>query len=159
MKSLISCCLIFFSCFTIACAQQDQLADPIPYFMAIIVSDVDTSINWYDNTLGFEVLNRVDMSERGLRQANLKHGDAALELIELSTALSPKDLLKGKPKKTKIAGLFKFGFAVNDFDEWAKFLTDKIPGLEDQIVNDPNTGKKMVIILDPDGNRIQLFEK
>lgn len=159
MNNLICFCLLFFWSPTLINAQQEELSDPVPYFMAVIVSDIDASIHWYGNTLGFDVLTKVDMSERGFRQANLKRGKAALELIEFTTALYPKEILKDQPKKTRIAGFFKFGFSVNDFDEWVSHLSDKIENLQDQIVKDPISGKRMMIILDPDGNRIQLFEQ
>ena len=88
------------------------------------MSNIDASSQWYSDVLGFETLNRVDMEERGIRQANLKRGNATIELIEIITAIYPKDILKGKAKRTQIAGYFKIGFSVSDFDKWENFLTE-----------------------------------
>ncbi len=140
-------------------AQTSSLPDPKPYFTAIIVENIDASIDWYGKTLGYEVINQNDMSDRGFRQANLQRGNALLELIELSSAASPAELLKDQPPRTRIQGLFKIGFTVSSFDEWIKFLTDEEVEFNGSVVNDPNSGKQMIIILDPDGNRIQLFEE
>lgn len=139
--------------------QPDKLSDPEPYFSAIIVENIDTSIDWYGKILGYEIINKVDMSDRGFRQANLKRGDSLLELIELSTALSPAELLSDKPARTRIKGFFKFGFTVSAFDDWMKFLTVSDVNFNGSVVEDPNSGKRMIIMLDPDGNRIQLFEE
>ena len=59
----------------------------------------------------------------------------------------------------RIIGLFKIGFVVTDFEKWVDHLIDKEVDFCGNIVTDDNTEKRMVIITDPDGNRIQIFEK
>jgi catechol 2,3-dioxygenase-like lactoylglutathione lyase family enzyme len=108
-----------------------------PYFGAVIVQDIDKAVAWYGKTLGYEVINRIDLPKRNIRQANLQREGALLELIQTGKTLHPKTLLANQPKKTKIGGFFKLGFQVTD----------------------PLSGKRTVLILDPDGNRIQLFEQ
>ncbi|NQZ11736.1 MAG: VOC family protein, partial [Algicola sp.] len=114
---------------------------------------------WYHKKLGFELVNRVDMPKRGFSQANLKRQGAFIELIETNKTLNPVELLAGTPKKTKIGGFFKLGFQVADFDLWLKWLTKAQVKLYGTVVKDPVSGKRTVLILDPDGNRIQLFER
>ncbi len=128
-------------------------------FTAIIVNDIDISIQWYKDILGYETLNIQKREDMGLRQANLSNEHNALELIELKSAQSTKELLSNFPPKTKIKGLFKFGFSVDHFDEWIDHLKHFEVNLVGSVVTDPTTNKKMVVLLDPDGNRIQLFEK
>ncbi len=53
-------------------AQNNPTQDLEAYFSAMIVSDFDSSINWYSNTLGFEVISRIESVERGFKQSNLK---------------------------------------------------------------------------------------
>ncbi len=151
---LILCPLVFTSL-----AQSKELSDPQPYFSAIIVADMDTSLDWYTKNFGFEVLSNVDMSDRGFRQANLTRGSALIELIELSSALPQKELLANQPARSRIQGFFKFGFTVADLDSWIDFLEKGEVDFNGSVVEDPNTGKRMIIVLDPDGNRIQLFEE
>ena len=140
-------------------SQSSKLPDLKPYFVAIIVRNIDTSSQWYSEVLGFEILNRVNMEERGFRQANLKRGTATIELIEIDTAIYPLDILKGKAKRTQIAGYFKIGFSVSDFDKWENFLTKSGVEFHGSVVRDKTSNKRIVIITDPDGNRIQLFEE
>ncbi|MDY8138234.1 VOC family protein [Aquimarina sp. 2201CG5-10] len=139
-------------------SQDKNLSDLKPYFTAIVVSDIDVSIQWYEDKLGFKVRNKTEVEERGLKQANLQRADAIIELIQLKSSLSPKDILKEKPRGTFINGYFKFGFAVSDFDQWIKHLSESKAEFHGSVVKDPVSGKKMIIIKDPDGNRIQLFE-
>ncbi len=81
--------LIWVSSYCIA--QSEFLPDPEAYYSALIVSDIDSSIAWYSNGFGFEVLNKTESKERGFIQANLKRGNILIELIELNTAISLKD--------------------------------------------------------------------
>ncbi|MDW3210386.1 MAG: VOC family protein [Reichenbachiella sp.] len=140
-------------------AQNTPPNDLTPYFNAIIVSNMDSSLVWYQQTLGYEVLNSKQFPEMGFKQANLKKGNASLELIELNSAIDPKELILNYDSKTKVLGLFKLGFQVDDFDLWIAFLKLKQVSFNGGVVKDETTGKRIVIILDPDSNRIQLFER
>ena len=97
-----------------------------------------------------EVLNRVENSERGFKQANLRRGKFQLEVLEIDNVTMPDQ---------RVGGYFKFGFTVEKFNQWVEDLRDKDVDFHGSIVKDPATGKSMVIIKDPDGNRIQIFEK
>lgn len=151
--------LILTLTFASTTAQTESLPDPEAYFSAIIVNNIDESITWYSSIMGFEVLNKVVLEERGISQANLKRGAVLLELIELKSAVNAGDVLKTYSKKTKIKGFFKFGLLVSEFDAWIDFLEKSNVVFNGSVVTDPQSGKKMVVIKDPDGNRIQLFEK
>ena len=140
-------------------SQLNSLPKPEAHFSAIIVTNIETSINWYATSFGFKVLNKVTSNERGFKQANLKCGTTLIELIELKTSLSPTELLKKHPKKTRIDGFFKFGFLVSEFEKWMIHLKQIKVDFHGTVVIDPISKKKMVLVKDPDGNRIQLFEK
>lgn len=140
-------------------AQNDISQDLEAYFSALIVSDFDASISWYSNVLGFEVINRLESVERGFKQTNLKRGNILIELIELNKAVHLKDVVPNYNDKTRTIGFFKIGFWVTDFEKWIDHLTDKKVDFYGSIVTDDSTSKRMVIITDPDGNRIQIFEK
>lgn len=156
-QALILLSLIFIS--FISYGQNDTLPIPEAYFSAIIVNDIESSITWYSSNFGFKVLNKIESEEKGFKQANLKCGNILIELIELKSSLSPQNLLENYPKKTKIDGFFKFGFLVSEFDKWVAFLKQSKAEFYGSVVTDNISGKKILIIMDPDGNRIQLFEK
>lgn len=140
-------------------AQEVERPNLQPYFVAIIVSDLDSSLNWYQKKLGFTIENELRLPERGLGQANLTNGQMKLELIELATALAPSESIPDYGPKTKLQGLFKFGFTTPDFDEWMEYLQQQEVSFQGDVVQDPVRRVRMIIVLDPDGNRIQLFEE
>lgn len=139
--------------------QSNSLSDPEPYFSAIIVKDLNTSLDWYSEVLGYEILNNKNFPEMNFKQANLKRGDSAIELIELGSAISPAEVISDFNSKSKLIGLFKIGFRVENFDKWIKHLEQSKVNFHGRVVIDELSGKRMVIFKDPDDNRIQLFEK
>ncbi|MFT7234233.1 MAG: catechol-2,3-dioxygenase [Cyclobacteriaceae bacterium] len=140
-------------------AQTDSNLDLEAYFSAVIVSDIGISNNWYSNVLGFTVVSMVESKERGFKQSNLKKEAILIELIELDNAVSSKEVVPNYTNKTRIIGFFKTGFLVSDFSKWIKHLATEKVDFYGDIITDDKTGKKMMIITDPDGNRIQIFEK
>ena len=157
-KILIISCLAVWIPF-LSYAQNDPAQDLEAYFAAIIVSNLDSSINWYSNTLGFKVMNRIESNERGFKQSNLKKGDVLIELIELDKAVNLQDIAPNYSSKMRIIGFFKIGFLVLDFDKRIDHFTNEEVEFYGNVVTDDITGKRMVIIMDPDRNRIQIFEK
>ncbi|MGH1364640.1 MAG: VOC family protein [Calditrichia bacterium] len=158
MKSFVTVLMLLLIPFTLF-SQDDPISDPEPYFTAMIVSNIDTTLEWYTNNLGFEMVSRVDLEERGLRMANLKCGKAWIELIELKGAVSPGELMVETPKKIRIIGLFKIGYLVAELDQWVTRLKNAGVEFNGDVVKDQHSGRRMVIVKDPDGNRVQLFEK
>ena len=140
-------------------AQLDSLSLPESYFSAFIVENIDSSISWYEKTLGFSILNKNEYPKMGFKQANLKMGNTLIELIELQSAISLEEVLPDFNKKTKVIGIFKFGFTVTDFDKWILHLKKLNVNFHGKVVTDSLSKKRMAIILDVDNNRIQLFEK
>jgi len=139
-------------------AQTDQAPELTASFFAIIVEDMDTSLLWYQEKLGFSILNESNLPERSLRQANLKKDHVHLELIELASALKPAEAIANFSPKSKITGFFKVGFRVPDFELWLHHLDKVKIDWQGKVVRDPQSRKRMLIINDPDGNRLQFFE-
>ena len=128
-------------------------------FIALVVSDFDRSMEWYTNTFGFEVLNKTENADRGLKQANLKLGPVKLEIIELNSSIHASSLLDSTQNRVIFQGIFKAGFTIDEFEQKVSAWHDDKIVTKDQVVTDPVSGSRMVILRDPDGNRIQIFEK
>ena len=129
-----------------------------PYFSSIIVSDMNQSLDWYTK-LGFEIVSRNEIKERGLKISNLKSEFGHIELIELRASASPKDLLEGFPDISRMQGFFKIGYVTTQFDDWIEYLQDQSMAVKEDVVEDPVSGNRMIVFKDPDGNRIQIFEE
>jgi hypothetical protein len=82
-----------------------------------------------------------------------------IEIIDLDSSISTIDVIPDYTNKTRIVGFFKLGFLVSNFDNWINHLTRSNVEFYGDVVMDETTGNKIAIILDPDGNRIQIFEK
>ena len=155
-KKILRLFLIGFS--FLSQAQTESTQDLKGSFSAIIVSDINTSIDWYSSVLGLEMLHKTASKERGFKQSNLKKGGVLIELIELNKAINLKKDFPNFNSRMRFNGFFKIGFLVSDFDKWMLDLKKKKVSIYGSVVTDVNSKKRMVIILDPDGNRIQLFE-
>lgn len=145
--------------FTLLLSAQTKSESPQPYFSAIIVSDINASMSWYESHFGFEKVNLIENEARGFKMGNMKNDGAWIEFIELASTLMPNDIIKDKPRGTRIGGYFKFGFTVQDLDAWVAKLKKANVTFRGDVVTDPLSKMRMIIVLDPDGNRVQLFEK
>ena len=141
-----------------ASSQQDSIPELEANFSAFIVKDIDSSSHWYSKMLGFQVIDKKEFPEMGFKQSNLKRGNAFIELIELKSALLPKKAIPDYSAKTRLIGIFKIGFLVSEFDKLIDYLRQNKATFHGNIVVNKLTGKRMVIIKDPDENRIQIFE-
>lgn len=150
---VISLLLIISSQFVLS--QGVELSTPEACCSAIIVEDLEKATNWYAKALRFESVSQFNNAERGIAITNMKSGGIRLELIQIGTSMDPDSLNLGS---ARLQGFFKFGIRVTDFDSWMSHLSPIIPGIENQVVSDPVSKKRMVVIRDPEGNRIQIFE-
>ncbi len=157
MKRFIT--LLLITNFWMSFGQEVGPKDADISFFAIIVNDIEASKKWYENTLGFEVINHNNQQNFGFEIYNLKLGSNKLELIELSSSINVRDSIPHINPKVRLQGLFKVGFSVDNFDNWILHIEKHKIQTQGQVVRDKNSNKRMIILLDPDGNRIQLFEK
>ena len=144
--------MIFFSCLQFN-AQEIQ-----PYFGAVIVNNIDSSVAWYSDVLSLELLKREDDAERGFKIANLGNGKLLIELLELKSSISPKTILEKQPARTWMRGFMKIGFRVKNIESLFNEYKNKNIEFRGGMITDPVSGKKMFIINDPDSNPVQFFE-
>ena len=68
-------------------AQTEAIPPLSPHFSALIVEDIDKAIEWYQNTLGLELINKTENADFAFKQANLKRDAILIELIEFADVL------------------------------------------------------------------------
>ena len=137
-------------------AQQSPSFRVDPYFSALIVKNIDSSVKWYASVLGLKTRFLPDVPQ-GIKVAILESPNVVLEMIENVAWLDPEKLLEGKPDGTRIQGYFKIGFKVTSMDSFIdhlKKLSISIP----RIYKDDNSGKRNFLVEDPDKNLVQFFE-
>jgi predicted enzyme related to lactoylglutathione lyase len=130
-----------------------------PYFTAVVVADIDSSMNWYSKMLDVTLRNRADNPDRGFKQAVLFNSALMIELVELTKGIAKDSLLRNYPAGTQSLGFNKIGFSVSDISAVFNELTAKQATFFGKMVTDPISRKRTFLIRDPDGNFIQFFEQ
>ncbi len=136
--------IVSLSCFL---APPQSAAEAEGSYFAIVVTDIDASLAWYESVLGLEVSARVAESGR-YEIVNLQGAGLFVELIKLEAAADRPDNV--------ISGPFKVGLLVSDLDEFMARLPDSIA--EPEVISDTRNDLLLIQLRDPDNNTIQVVE-
>ena len=157
--------LLLFIGFGCKTTQQEILNKVFqPKLVSIAVQDIDTSIEWYRQKLGFEIERDLkEYPDYGLKLAFLKLDDFHLELIEFANAYKASNFLPNAD--SYMGGVFKIGLVVNDIQGYYDHLkemegVEMVAGLG-ELPDNPIPIKwpsQYFLIADPDGNYIQFFD-
>ena len=119
----------------------------------IRVSDLETSINWYCKTCGFEVLKRTDKSPSGNQLAHLQIPGSSHKL-ELTYSPDfevkfPEDLVHTCIRVDDMMAYCEMleGLGI-EIDLWPSNWREKFA----------NSDKRMAFITDPDGYEVEILE-
>ena len=118
--------------------------------VAVVVSNLDVSREFYVGKLGFKLIHQIDPPER---KSTILYLDAGNAIIELFSFPDP-------PKRItdpEACGLRHLAFDVENFDETIRELNGK--GIEvEPVREDARTGKKMTFFKDPDDLPLEICE-
>lgn len=119
--------------------------------IAIIASEIERSIAFYADVLGFTIIRKVYREDRDSWKVDLALNDNYL--IELFTFPNAPE----RPSYPEALGLRHLAFTVNDIDTCIAELKSK--GVEPEGIRiDPFTGCRCTFFADPDGLPIELVE-
>jgi len=127
-----------------------------PSLTAISVANLDESVRWYADTLGFTVVTQRAFAGQRLRLAILERDGFRVELVELEGSQPAAKLLPaGAGNPAMIQGFGKLAFTVGDFDAWLARV--RRAGVRFQLEPQTNAedGTRSFIILDNNGNWLQ----
>lgn len=139
-----------------ATAQIPSLAIK-PSGSAVVVSNIDTSVNWYKSVFGLKTKTTMNDPNNAYKVVILEGPNMMFELMQLQGSIARGDVLRGKSEGTQVQGHFKIGFVVNDIDACLRHLKElkiDVP----RVWTDAASGKRNFLITDPDGNYIQFFD-
>ena len=117
------------------------------------VRDAEQVADWYRRHLGFYT----DSLATDEEAIGLYAGDFQLLLREPANYL-PKDSVPKGPFVQFFEGYFKFGFLVQGFDKLVAGLRVDSVEFRGDVVHDPKLRRRTLIIIDPEGNPVQLFD-
>ncbi|MEQ8472659.1 MAG: VOC family protein [Marinoscillum sp.] len=116
--------------------------------LTIVTRDAKALAGWYEKNLGFEPSKDLDL---------LYHENLTIILDENEDARH-LDTVKKHLNIKEIPGIFKFGFVTNQFDDLVKSLKNNGVNFHGSVMYDSILDQRMLVVKDPEGNRIQLFE-
>lgn len=120
------------------------------HHVAIIVSDIEKSLEFYDSALGFKVRERTFRKDRNSWKVDLVNGDVELELFTFPHA-------PARPSYPEAQGLRHLAFSVEDIEKCHMDLKAKNISVE-EIRVDLLTGKKFFFFADPDNQPLEIYE-
>jgi glyoxylase I family protein len=118
--------------------------------IAIIVSDLEISRDFYINKLGFNLIDEIERPERHSTILYLDAGNAIIELFSFPDA--PKRL-----SYPEACGLRHLAFDAYDFDNTIKKLNG-MGIMTEEVRIDARTGKRMTFFKDPDDLPLEICE-
>jgi hypothetical protein len=96
---------------------QSALATARPYLVSLSVANLDTSVRWYRDMLGFRETRRLNLPDSSLRIGFLELNGFRLELIEFKDSVSSAAIRSKFPAvddQAKVQGFCKLAFAVTN---------------------------------------------
>jgi catechol 2,3-dioxygenase-like lactoylglutathione lyase family enzyme len=138
------------------------------HHVGILVSDLDRSVTFYHDILGFDVIEKVDLvagqevsegvglADAQLSLVHLKVGDGQTK-IELLHYLSPKSRPIPDDSRANDIGVGHAAFQVIDIESYYKTLKDKGVRFISK-VQESSTGEKFCYFYDPDGAILEIIQ-
>jgi catechol 2,3-dioxygenase-like lactoylglutathione lyase family enzyme len=121
---------------------------------AIIVSDLDRALHFYQKGLGFRLLGHIEMNDD--RARTLTHLDTGRGIVELvSSAVDPASA--ADTYNDRQTGIPHIALRVTDLDAIAQSLRDAGITFTQEPVTTPH-GARVAFFTDPDGTLIELVE-
>ena len=135
--------------------------------MGICVSDLERSVRFYGEVLGFRLVGRLDlkgqptaklngMADVDVRTVYLERVGWRLELIQF---VDPESTGSGRAKPMNELGFTHLAFRVDDLDEACSRVEAAGGGLLAETRLDLPGPTRVIMAHDPDGVRLELLEK
>lgn len=117
-----------------------------PQYFAVIVSDVDASVDWYCEAFGLDKVGGSEAEDGSWRIENLRNDRLFVEIIRDDRAT----------EADRAHGFRKVGFFVSDVAAVADRV-ERVTGDRPRVLDFEQFGVRIIQLHDPEGNTIQLF--
>jgi methylmalonyl-CoA/ethylmalonyl-CoA epimerase len=128
------------------------------HHIGISVPNLDESIAWYKEMLGFEEVMRMDQGEtiQDMKIGHIRRGNCYIELFQVAGAKPLPDYRRDPNADLRVHGLKHFGLQVADVHAAVEEL--KAKGVEIAMEPIDTPGVSFVFIRDNSGNAFELIE-
>jgi catechol 2,3-dioxygenase-like lactoylglutathione lyase family enzyme len=128
--------------------------------VAMSVSDIDRSVDWFERVLDFRCVRRSALPALQAEFAIVARRDLTIELVEMPTAHRAPMPVVDPPHHLGPTGYNSLAFDVDDLAAATSALAAHgVPIVWAQRLLDPRSGLRSTLVRDPDGNLINFFER
>ena len=128
-----------------------------PHHLGISVADLEASVDWYCEKLGFTVVKRLTLDAVPAKIAFLQHGNFAIELFEVPGASPLPEDRRYPDRDLRTHGTKHLAFAVQDTQKVVEVLKERgVDFAMDITVVDQKT---IAFIRDNTGNLIEIYQQ
>lgn len=159
MRVVLFLCLVLAALGTPIAATADGDSAPVGGFIAIMAEDARGLATWYEENLGFRIVQEGQRDDGKSRFVLLALGSSQIEILQNPGATKPPIDDEGVRAAWRQQGFFKAGFVVPDLDGLETKLRGKRTAFSHGIVQPPGNPYRTFAVRDPEGNVIQFFGK
>jgi len=127
-----------------------------PHHGGISVPDIEASIAWYQNMLGFTVIKRMNIDAIPAKIAFMKHGNFCIELFEVPGASSLPECRRNPNEDLKVHGNKHIAFTVENIYQVIAILKKRGVDIAMELT-EIGPGEWACFIRDNAGNLIELM--
>ena len=136
---------------------DSQSFDLKPHHLGVSVPDLEASVDWYCEKLGFTVAKRITLDAIPAKIAFLNHGDFNIELFEIPGASPLPDDRRYPDRDLRTNGTKHIALAVKDLNKVADTLKHRGVDFAKDVTEIDQT--LMAFIRDNAGNLIELIQQ
>ena len=125
--------------------------------VAISVTDLDRTVDWYGRSFGFEEIARSDKPDLGVKVAAMRLGDRLLEIFQPYEPLPIPEGESALRTSLQRLGTKHMALAVDDIEAAAEQLRAGGAEIETDVVE--GSTSKYVFCRDPDGILIEVIQR
>ena len=127
--------------------------------IALSVSNINRSIEWYQEVLGFKLISKTDFDAIQAKGAFMQGPGLRLEFLQTANAYRIEEMFAAPPAHLNPIGNKSLILHVDDLTQLSAYLHQRnVEILWEQLVINQE-GMKNTMIKDIDGNFISIFEK
>ena len=128
------------------------------HHFALVVTDIDRSVRWYDATLGFAVEARWEIDDGAVKFAHVAGHGVRFELFEVAGATAGPDEQTDVSGALSTRGAKHVGLLVDDIEA----VRDALEAARVEILLGPNdvpqARVRNLFVRDPDGHQIEFVQ-
>jgi hypothetical protein len=150
---------LFFLFFLFTAGAQNRITFVGKQFIALSVSDTDSTSKWYEDVFALKLLKEVKTPDNRIHTRIIGNEQLVVEIIQIRNSKSLEELKLNKDQPFAVQGPFKYGFYVRDLSQAQAYLREKKVVIKHEIFEDQDTHSKSLIIQDSNGNLVQVLQE